>query len=100
MIKIAPSFLSADFRALEQQVRSVEDAGAEYIHLDIMDGHFVPNLTFGPLVVEAIRKTTDLVLDVHLMIAEPGKYIGDFADVGADILTVHMEVEEGMCPHC
>ena len=94
MIKIAPSFLSADFRALEQQARSVEDAGAEYIHLDIMDGHFVPNLTFGPLVVEAIRKTTDLVLDVHLMIAEPGKYLTDFADAGADILTVHVEVEE------
>ena len=94
MIKIAPSFLSADFRVLEQQVRSVEDAGAEYIHLDIMDGHFVPNLTFGPLVVEAIRKTTDLVLDVHLMIAEPGKYLKDFVQAGADILTVHVEVEE------
>ncbi len=94
MIKIAPSFLSADFRALEHQVRLVEEAGANYIHLDIMDGHFVPNLTFGALVVEALRKTTDLVLDVHLMIAEPGKYLKDFADAGADILTVHVEVEE------
>ena len=94
MIKIAPSFLSADFRTLENQVRLVEEAGAEYIHLDIMDGHFVPNITFGALVVEAIRKTTDLVLDVHLMISEPGKYLKDFADAGTDILTVHVEVEE------
>ncbi len=94
MVKIAPSFLSADFRTLENQVRLVEEAGAEYIHLDIMDGHFVPNITFGALVVEAIRKTTDLVLDVHLMISEPGKYLQDFADAGTDILTVHVEVEE------
>lgn len=94
MVKIAPSFLSADFRTLENQVRLVEEAGAEYIHLDIMDGHFVPNITFGPLVVEAIRKTTDLVLDVHLMISEPGKYLQDFADAGTDILTVHVEVKE------
>ena len=94
MVKIAPSFLSADFRALEYQVRQVEEAGAEYIHLDIMDGHFVPNLTFGALVVEAIRKTTHLVLDVHLMISEPGRYLQDFADAGADIFTVHVEVKE------
>ncbi len=94
MIKIAPSFLSADFRVLEYQVRMVEEAGAEYIHLDIMDGHFVPNLSFGAMVVEAIRKTTDLVLDVHLMIADPGQYLQDFADAGSDILTVHVEVEE------
>ena len=94
MVKIAPSFLSADFRTLENQVRLVEDAGAEYIHLDIMDGHFVPNITFGALVVEAIRKTTDLVLEVHLMISEPGKYLQNFADAGTDILTVHVEVEE------
>jgi ribulose-phosphate 3-epimerase len=94
MIKIAPSFLSADFRVLEYQVRMVEEAGAEYIHLDIMDGHFVPNLTFGAMVVKAIRKTTDLVLDVHLMITDPGKYTQDFADAGTDILTVHVEVEE------
>ena len=94
MVKISPSFLSADFRTLEYQVRMVEEAGAEYIHLDIMDGHFVPNLTFGALVVEALRKTTDLVLDVHLMISEPGKYLQDFADAGTDIFTVHVEVEE------
>lgn len=96
MIKIAPSFLSADFRVLEYQVRMVEEAGAEYIHLDIMDGHFVPNLTFGAMVVEAIRKTTDLVLDVHLMISDPGKYLQDFANAGTDILTVHVEVEENV----
>ena len=96
MVKIAPSFLSADFRTLENQVRLVEEAGAEYIHLDIMDGHFVPNITFGALVVEAIRKTTDLVLDVHLMISEPGKYLQDFANAGTDILTVHVEVEENI----
>jgi len=94
MVKIAPSFLSADFRVLEYQVRMVEEAGVEYIHLDIMDGHFVPNLTFGAMVVEAIRKTTDLVLDVHLMISEPGKYLQDFVDAGTDIFTVHVEVEE------
>lgn len=94
MVKIAPSFLSADFRALERQVRLVEEAGVEYIHLDVMDGHFVPNITFGPMVVAAIRKTTRLVLDVHLMIAHPGRYLQAFADAGADILTVHVEVEE------
>lgn len=94
MVKIAPSFLSADFRALEKQVRLVEDAGVEYIHLDVMDGHFVPNITFGPLVVAAIRKTTQRVLDVHLMISHPGQYLQAFADAGADILTIHVEVEE------
>ena len=92
MVKIAPSFLAADFSALEREIRAVEAAGAEYIHLDVMDGHFVPNITFGPMVVEAIRKVTTLTLDVHLMIAEPGRYLRDFADSGADICTVHVEV--------
>ena len=93
MVKIAPSFLSADFRVLEREVRAVEAAGVEYIHLDIMDGHFVPNLTFGPIVVDAVRKLTDLTLDVHLMITDPGKYLQPFADSGADILTVHVEID-------
>lgn len=94
MPKIAPSFLSADFSQLENQIREVEKSGAEYIHLDVMDGHFVPNISFGPLVVDAVRKKTDLVLDVHLMISHPGQYVQAFADAGADILTVHVEVEE------
>ena len=93
MVKIAPSFLSADFSILEQEIRNVEDASVEYIHLDVMDGHFVPNITFGPMVVEAIRKKTELVLDVHLMIADPGKYLQAFADSGADIYTIHTEIE-------
>ena len=92
MIKIAPSLLAADFVALEREVRAVEAAGADYIHLDVMDGHFVPNITFGPMIVEAIRKTTSLTLDVHLMISEPGRYLRAFADSGADICTVHVEV--------
>ena len=92
MIKIAPSFLSADFAALEREIRAVESAGAEYIHLDVMDGHFVPNITFGAMVVEAVRKKTALTLDVHLMISDPGRYLKDFAVSGADICTVHVEV--------
>lgn len=94
MPKIAPSFLSADFSRLAHQIAEVEKSGAEYIHLDVMDGHFVPNISFGPLVVDAVRKKTDLVLDVHVMISNPGQYVQAFADAGADILTVHVEVEE------
>ena len=94
MIKIAPSFLSADFGNLESEIHKVEDAGAEYIHLDVMDAHFVPNLTFGPFIVEAIRKRTELVLDVHLMITDPGAYLQPFADSGADIFTIHAEIED------
>jgi ribulose-phosphate 3-epimerase len=96
VIKIAPSFLSADFSNLERDIRAVEDAGAEYIHLDVMDAHFVPNLTFGPLVVDAVRKKTDLALDVHLMITDPRQYLKPFADSGADILTVHVEIEDDL----
>ncbi|MFH1136433.1 MAG: ribulose-phosphate 3-epimerase [Pseudomonadota bacterium] len=92
MIKISPSRLSADFARLGEEVRAVDEAGADFIHLDVMDGHFVPNITIGPLVVEAVRRVTKLPLDVHLMISEPDKYIADFASAGADYLTVHAEV--------
>lgn len=91
MKKIAPSILSADFSRLGDEVRAVEAAGADYIHIDVMDGHFVPNITIGPLVVEAVRKVTRLPLDVHLMIDAPDRYIGDFAKAGADIIVVHAE---------
>ena len=91
MIKIAPSILSADFARLGEEVQAVAKAGADYIHIDVMDGHFVPNLTIGPLVVAAVRKVTDLPLDVHLMIEHPDRYIPEFAKAGADIITVHQE---------
>ena len=94
-VKVAPSILSADFGRLADEVRAIEQAGADYVHVDVMDGRFVPNLTIGPLVVEAVRKATTLPLDVHLMIVEPEKYIGDFAKAGANIITVHQET----CPH-
>lgn len=88
---IAPSILSADFGRLGEEVRAVEEAGADWIHVDVMDGHFVPNITIGPLVVEGLRKYTSLPLDVHLMIENADRYIGDFASAGADIITVHAE---------
>jgi ribulose-phosphate 3-epimerase len=91
MKKIAPSILSADFARLGDEVRAVAAAGADYIHVDVMDGHFVPNITIGPLVVEAVRKVTDLPLDVHLMIENPDLYIPDFARAGSDIIVVHAE---------
>jgi ribulose-phosphate 3-epimerase len=91
MKKIAPSILSADFARLGDEVRAVAAAGADYIHLDVMDGRFVPNITIGPLVVEAVRRVTDLPLDVHLMIAEPERYVAEFAAAGADIIVVHAE---------
>ena len=91
MKKIAPSILSADFCRLGDEVRAVEAAGADYIHVDVMDGHFVPNITIGPLVVDAVRKITSLPLDVHLMIENPDRYIPDFAAAGADIIVVHAE---------
>lgn len=94
-VQILPSVLSADFRCLGEQVAEVERAGADRIHIDVMDGRFVPNLTVGPLVVEAIRHSTNLPLDVHLMIVEPERYLADFAAAGADIILVHQET----CPH-
>ena len=94
-VKIAPSILSADFAHLADEVRAAEDAGADYIHLDVMDGHFVPNLTIGPDVVADVRRVTGLPLDVHLMIESPELLAKRFVDAGADILTVHQEV----CPH-
>ncbi len=90
-IKIAPSILSADFGRLADEIKAVEKAGADLIHIDVMDGQFVPNITIGPLIVEAARKATTLPLDVHLMIARPEQYIADFAKAGADYLTVHVE---------
>ena len=90
-IKISPSILSADFSRLADQVREAEEAGVDYIHVDVMDGHFVPNITIGPLVVKALRPITKLPLDVHLMIENPDFYLEDFRKAGADIITVHQE---------
>jgi ribulose-phosphate 3-epimerase len=91
MVKIAPSILSADFSKLGEEILEVEKGGADYIHVDVMDGHFVPNITIGPLIVEAIRPVTKLPLDVHLMIENPDQYIEAFANAGADYITVHVE---------
>ncbi len=94
-VKIVPSILSADFARLGEQVKEAEAAGADWIHVDVMDGHFVPNLTIGPPIVRALRPITDLPLDVHLMIEGPERLIPDFAEAGANVLTVHVET----CPH-
>jgi len=91
VIKIAPSLLSADFMRLGEEIKAVEASGADMLHLDVMDGHFVPNLTIGPAIVEAIRKSTALPLDVHLMIDNPDRFLDDFIKAGADYLTVHVE---------
>jgi len=90
-IFIAPSILSADLLAIEEQIKAVESRGADYIHVDIMDGHFVPNITFGPVIVSTLKRITDLPLDVHLMIYNVDQYIPQFAKAGADIITIHQE---------
>ena len=95
MIRIAPSVLSADFTNLARQIREIERGGADWIHLDVMDGQFVPNISFGPMVVKAVRSLTKLPLDAHLMIVEPDRYLEAFARSGADRITVHVET----CPH-
>ena len=94
-IKLAPSILSADFARLGDHVKEAEAAGADWIHVDVMDGHFVPNITIGPLIVQALRPVTNLPLDVHLMIEQPERYIAAFAKAGANCITVHVET----CPH-
>jgi ribulose-phosphate 3-epimerase len=94
-VKIAPSILSADFARLGEQVREAEEGGADWIHVDVMDGHFVPNITIGPLIAEAVRRSTSLPIDAHLMIEAPERYLRSFADAGVDVITVHVET----CPH-
>ena len=93
MVKIAPSILSADFSKLGEEVVKLHEAGADFIHIDVMDGKFVPNISFGMPIVKAIRNKTDKIFDVHLMIDEPSKYIDEFVEAGADIITVHYEAE-------
>ena len=91
MLKIAPSILAADFKRLGEEVKRVEEAGVDLLHIDVMDGHFVPNLSMGPMVVKSLREITDLPFSVHLMVEEPERFIQPFIDAGADILTVHIE---------
>ncbi|WP_129596336.1 ribulose-phosphate 3-epimerase [Anaerophilus nitritogenes] len=95
MAKLAPSILSADFSSLLEDIKKVEDAGADLLHIDVMDGHFVPNITIGPLILNSIKEKTNLPFDVHLMIENPDLYIEEFVKAGADIITVHVEA----CPH-
>ena len=95
-IKISPSILSADFSQLGHEIKRLEDGGADMIHVDVMDGHFVPNLTMGPPIIKALRKHTKLPFDVHLMISPVHKYIKDYADAGADIITIHPEATKNL----
>ena len=95
MIKLAPSILSADFARLLEDVKKVEEAGCEYLHIDVMDGHFVPNITLGPNIVKSLRKDVNMIFDAHLMIENPDMYIKDFAEAGCDIIVVHQEA----CKH-
>ena len=95
-IQISPSILSADFSQLGNEIKRLENAGADMIHVDVMDGHFVPNLTIGPPVIKALRKYTNLIFDVHLMISPVHKYIKDFANAGADIITIHPEATDNL----
>lgn len=94
-VKLAPSILSADFGRLEEQIQESVEHGADWIHVDVMDGHFVPNITIGPLIAAAARRATDVPIDVHLMIENPDQYLAPFADAGADLISVHVEA----CPH-
>ncbi len=97
MIRVAPSILSADFSKLGEEIRAIEDGGADLVHIDVMDGNFVPNITIGPVVVESIRPLTKMPFDVHLMVRKPQDYVEDFINAGADILTVHVESDHN--PH-
>ena len=90
-IIIAPSLLAADFSIIKEEITNIENAGAEYLHLDVMDGNFVPNISFGPVVIKSLRAHSNLIFDVHLMIENPDKYVADFVDAGADIICVHVE---------
>ncbi len=93
MIKLSPSLLSSDFMNMGKDVKAIESAGCPYVHVDVMDGHFVPNINFGPGIVSSLKKITDMLLDVHLMISEPEKYVDAFLDAGSDIITVHIECD-------
>jgi len=95
MIKLAPSILSADFAKLLEEVKKVENAGCEYLHIDVMDGHFVPNITLGPAIIKSLRKDVNMVFDAHLMIENPDQYINEFVDAGCDLIVVHQEA----CKH-